>query len=186
MTLVYTYAKAGLMEEVILVDEHDRPVGTMEKLLAHQQGKLHRAFSILVFNSKGDLMLQQRAPDKYHSGGLWTNTCCSHPRPGENVIEAGKRKLIQEMGFDCDLTYSHTFIYKAELDNNLTEHELDHVLIGYYDDEPILNKEEVSNWKFAELKTIQDDVVQNPNQYTQWFKIILFQPELTRLNAKRV
>ena len=175
-----------MQEHIVLVNEQDEQVGTEEKLRAHELGLLHRAFSIFVFNSRGELMLQQRALHKYHCGGLWTNTCCSHPRPGENVIEAGKRKLIQEMGIDCDLTYSHTFIYKAELDNNLTEHELDHVLIGYYDDEPILNKEEVSNWKFAELKTIQDDVVQNPNQYTQWFKIILFQPELTRLNAKRV
>lgn len=173
------------MEEVILVDEQDREIGTMEKLAAHQQGKLHRAFSILIFNSKGELMLQQRALDKYHSGGLWTNTCCSHPRPGESAIEAGKRKLLQEMGFECSLTYSHKFLYKVELDNNLIEHEWDHVLIGYYDKEPILNKEEAINWKFLGMETIRHDAMQNPNLYTRWFKIMLNQPEL-QLKAERV
>lgn len=174
------------MEDVILVDEHDCETGTMEKLAAHQQGKLHRAFSILIFNSKGELMLQQRALHKYHSGGLWTNTCCSHPRPGETVIVAGKRKLVQEMGFDCALSYSHKFIYKAELDNNLIEHELDHVLFGYYDGEPVLNREEVLAWKFAALETIQHDVKQNPDLYTCWFKIILSQPELLQAKVNRV
>ncbi|MBX2894613.1 MAG: isopentenyl-diphosphate Delta-isomerase [Cyclobacteriaceae bacterium] len=169
------------MEEVILVDEQDREIGTMEKLAAHEQGKLHRAFSILIFNRKGELMLQQRALDKYHSGGLWTNTCCSHPRPGETAIEAGRRKLIQEMGFDCELTYSHKFIYKVELDNNLIEHEWDHVLIGSYNGEPALNPEEALSWKFMALDAIQKDVSVNPQNYTQWFKIILQQPQLNKL-----
>lgn len=169
------------MEEVILVDEHDREVGTMEKLEAHQKGLLHRAFSILVFNSKGELMLQQRAIHKYHSGGLWTNTCCSHPRPGETAIAAGKRKLIQEMGFDCELTYSHKFIYKVELDNNLIEHEWDHVLVGYYNDKPEINTSEAMNWKFIALDALQKDVAENPQHYTQWFKMILQQPELSNL-----
>ena len=169
------------MEEVILVDEHDREVGTMEKLEAHQKGLLHRAFSILVFNSKGELMLQQRAIHKYHSGGLWTNTCCSHPRPGETAIDAGKRKLIQEMGFDCELTYSHKFIYKVELDNNLIEHEWDHVLVGYYNNKPEINTSEAMNWKFIALDALQKDVVENPQHYTQWFKMILQQPELSNL-----
>jgi len=169
------------MEEVILVDDQDREIGTMEKLAAHKLGKLHRAFSILVFNSKGELMLQQRAHNKYHSGGLWTNTCCSHPRPGETAIDAGKRKLVQEMGFDCDLTYSHKFIYKVELDNNLIEHEWDHVLIGFYDGEPILNTEEALSWKFMGLDALQKDVALNPHHYTQWFKMILQQPQLTNL-----
>lgn len=169
------------MEEVILVDEHDREVGTMEKLEAHQKGLLHRAFSILVFNSKGELMLQQRAIHKYHSGGLWTNTCCSHPRPGETAIAAGKRKLIQEMGFDCELTYSHKFIYKVELDNNLIEHEWDHVLVGHYNDKPEINTSEAMNWKFMALDALQKDVAENPRHYTQWFKMILQQPELSNL-----
>lgn len=169
------------MEEVILVDEQDREIGTMEKLAAHELGKLHRAFSILVFNGKGELMLQQRARNKYHSGGLWTNTCCSHPRPGETAIEAGKRKLIQEMGFDCELTFSHKFIYKVELDNNLIEHEWDHVLIGSYDGTPNLNPEEALNWKFMALDSLQKDVAINPQHYTQWFKLILKQPQLNKL-----
>lgn len=169
------------MEEVILVDEHDREVGTMEKLEAHQKGLLHRAFSILVFNSKGELMLQQRAIHKYHSGGLWTNTCCSHPRPGETAIDAGKRKLIQEMGVDCELTYSHKFIYKVELDNNLIEHEWDHVLVGYYNDKPEINTSEAMNWKFMALDALQKDAAENPQLYTQWFKMILQQPELSNL-----
>ncbi|MBX2917259.1 MAG: isopentenyl-diphosphate Delta-isomerase [Cyclobacteriaceae bacterium] len=169
------------MEEVILVDEQDQEIGTMEKLAAHKLGKLHRAFSILVFNSKGELMLQQRALGKYHSGGLWTNTCCSHPRPGETAIEAGKRKLIQEMGFDCELTYSHKFIYKVELDNNLIEHEWDHVLIGSYEGAPNLNPEEALNWKFMALDALQKDVAVNPQHYTQWFKIILQQPQFNKL-----
>jgi isopentenyl-diphosphate delta-isomerase len=171
------------MEEVILVDEQDREIGTMEKLAAHQQGKLHRAFSILIFNSRGELMLQQRAMDKYHSGGLWTNTCCSHPRPGESAIEAGRRKLVQEMGFDSELTYSHKFIYKVELDNNLIEHEWDHVLIGYYDGEPAINKDEALNWKFIGIDELRKDVVNNPQDYTLWFKIILEQPEFNTLQT---
>jgi isopentenyl-diphosphate delta-isomerase len=169
------------MEAVILVDENDREIGTMEKLEAHQKGLLHRAFSILVFNSKGELMLQQRATNKYHSGGLWTNTCCSHPRPGETAIEAGKRKLIQEMGFDCELTYSHKFIYKVELDNNLIEHEWDHVLVGYYNDNPEINPSEAMNWKFMAMDALQKDVAGNPQHYTKWFKMILQQPELSNL-----
>jgi isopentenyl-diphosphate delta-isomerase len=171
------------MEAVILVDEHDREIGTMEKLEAHQKGLLHRAFSILVFNSKGELMLQQRATNKYHSGGLWTNTCCSHPRPGETAIEAGKRKLIQEMGFDCELAYSHKFIYKVELDNNLIEHEWDHVLVGYYNDNPEINTSEAMNWKFMAMDVLQKDVAENPQDYTKWFKMILQQPELSNLQT---
>lgn len=171
------------MEEVILVDEFDREVGALEKMAAHRQGKLHRAFSILIFNSKGELLLQQRAPGKYHSGGLWTNTCCSHPRPGETLVEAGKRKLLQEMGFDCDLTYSHKFLYKVELDNNLIEHEWDHVLIGYYDGDPQPNREEAMAWKFVPLEEIKRDARQRPEAYTLWFKLILEQPELNTVHT---
>lgn len=172
------------MEEVILVDERDCEIGTLEKMAAHQQGKLHRAFSVLIFNRSGRLLLQQRAIKKYHSGGLWTNTCCSHPQPGEDILDAGRRKLIQEMGIDCNLTFSHKFIYKAVLDNNLIEHELDHVLVGFYDEEPRLNPDEVMNWKFVLLDEAQKDAEQNPNRYTHWFKLILNQPELNQLKQK--
>ncbi|MCE7864134.1 MAG: isopentenyl-diphosphate Delta-isomerase [Bacteroidetes bacterium CHB5] len=166
------------MEEVILVDEHDREIGTLEKMAAHQQGKLHRAFSVLIFNRSGQLLLQQRAINKYHSGGLWTNTCCSHPKPGEDILDAGRRKLMQEMGIDCTLTFSHKFLYKAELDNNLIEHELDHVLVGFYDVEPRINPDEVMNWKFDSLNEIKQNVRLQPEDYTSWFKLILQQPEL--------
>jgi isopentenyl-diphosphate Delta-isomerase len=169
------------MEEVILVDALDNEIGAMEKLAAHQQGLLHRAFSILIFNGKGELMLQQRAQNKYHSGGLWTNTCCSHPRPGESTIEAGRRKLVHEMGFDCDLSYSHKFIYKVRLDNNLIEHEWDHVLIGYYNGTPNLNLAEATSYRFRSLEEIKADAHTNPQHYTAWFKIILEQPELKSL-----
>ncbi|MBN8578534.1 MAG: isopentenyl-diphosphate Delta-isomerase [Cytophagales bacterium] len=174
------------MEAVILVDAQDNEIGTMEKLEAHQKGFLHRAFSILVFNSKGELMLQQRATSKYHSGGLWTNTCCSHPRPGETALEAGKRKLRHEMGFDCDLAYSHKFIYKVELDNNLIEHEWDYVLIGYSDATPKLNAEEAAAWKYVTLEEVRRDVDKNPNNYTRWFKLILQHPEVANLKPVRV
>ncbi|HNR72891.1 MAG: isopentenyl-diphosphate delta-isomerase [Bacteroidetes bacterium OLB12] len=166
------------MEEVILVDEHDCEIGTLEKMAAHQQGKLHRAFSVLIFNRSGQLLLQQRAIKKYHSGGLWTNTCCSHPQPGEDILDAGRRKLIQEMGIDCNLTFSHKFLYKVKLDNNLIEHELDHVLVGYYDGQPKLNRSEAMAWKFASLNEIKQNVRLHPRNYTPWFKLILQQPEL--------
>jgi isopentenyl-diphosphate delta-isomerase len=166
------------MEHVILVDEHDYEIGTMEKMEAHKKGLLHRAFSILIFNSKGEMLLQQRAVEKYHSGGLWTNACCSHPRPGEAIEDAGKRKLIQEMGFECDLNYSHKFLYKVELDNQLTEYEWDYVLVGYYDGIPQINLNEAQAWRFESLEAIRNDATQNPDTYTCWFKLIINQPEL--------
>ncbi len=166
------------MEHVILVDEQDREIGTMEKMEAHKKGLLHRAFSILIFNSNGEMMLQQRANEKYHSGGLWTNACCSHPRPGETLEEAGKRKLIQEMGFECELNYSHKFVYKVELDNQLTEYEWDYVLVGYYDGAPDLNPGEAQAWKYESLEAIRNDVNLHPDSYTSWFKLIINQPEL--------
>lgn len=169
------------MDYVILVDEHDNETGTMEKMEAHQKGLLHRAFSIVIFNSKGEMLLQQRAAEKYHSGGLWTNACCSHPQPGETLEEAGKRKLLQEMGFVCDLNYSHKFIYKVELDNHLTEYEWDYVLIGYYDGAPSVNPDEAQSWKYQSLESIRKDAEQNPDTYTCWFKLMLKQPELSTL-----
>ena len=159
-------------EQVILVDENDDQLGLMPKLEAHQKAVLHRAFSVFIFNTKNELMLQQRALHKYHSPGLWTNTCCSHQRDRESNLEAGKRRLFEEMGFVTELTETTSFIYKAPFDNGLTEHELDHIMIGYYDDEPIINPDEVADWKWMTLKDIKDDILNNPNIYTAWFKII--------------
>ncbi|MCM2301824.1 MAG: isopentenyl-diphosphate Delta-isomerase [Flavobacteriaceae bacterium] len=159
-------------ELVILVNESDEQIGVMPKMEAHKKGLLHRAFSVFVFNKSGELMLQQRAASKYHSPLLWTNTCCSHQRDGERNIEAGKRRLQEEMGFVCELREVTSFIYNAQLDNGLTEHELDHVMIGYYDDYPEINKEEVENYKWMTLEDVKNDIFINPNQYTVWFKII--------------
>lgn len=161
------------MEHVILVNNQDKPIGTMEKLEAHKKGLLHRAFSVLVFNSKGELMLQKRAKTKYHSGGLWTNTCCSHPRVDENLIDAGKRRLIEEMGIKAQPEFLYKFIYKAHLDKNLIEHELDHVFTATYDGQPTLNKDEAEDWKFVCMTQLKQDITQNPDQYTEWFKLIV-------------
>ncbi|MBK8291087.1 MAG: isopentenyl-diphosphate Delta-isomerase [Flammeovirgaceae bacterium] len=168
------------MEQVILVNEKDEEIGFMEKLEAHQKGLLHRAFSILIFNTKGEMLIHQRAKTKYHSGELWTNACCSHPKAGETIEAAGHRKLLQEMGISCHLTYSHKFIYRIELDNGLTEYEWDHVLIGSYDADPICNPEEVQAWKYQSLEIIKADATKHPDRYTSWFKIILQQPELSK------
>ena len=159
-------------EQVILVDETNKQIGLMPKLEAHQKAVLHRAFSVFVFNDKNELMLQQRALDKYHSPGLWTNTCCSHQRNGESNIEAGKRRLYEEMGFVTDLKETISFIYKAPFDNGLTEHEFDHVMIGYYNDEPKINKDEVADWKWMALEDVKNDLNEHPEQYTIWFSII--------------
>ena len=158
-------------EQVILVDVHDNMVGTMEKLMAHQSGYLHRAFSIFIFNDHDELLLQRRAHDKYHSGGLWTNTCCSHPRPEESIEEATHRRLMEEMGFDCELMNAFSFVYKADCSNGLIEHELDHVYIGRYDLKPQTNPTEVAEWKYMSIPSIQKDLSKNPSVYTQWFKI---------------
>ncbi|MCJ8288721.1 MAG: isopentenyl-diphosphate Delta-isomerase [Crocinitomicaceae bacterium] len=160
------------MENVILVNELDEPIGEMEKMEAHEKGVLHRAFSVFVFNQKDELLLQKRASSKYHSGGLWSNSCCSHPRTGESVVEAGKRRLLEEMGFSVPLEAVFSFIYKAELDNSLTEHELDHVLIGRFDDLPEINLDEVEDWKYIGLDTLTSDMKSHPESYTEWFKII--------------
>ena len=134
-------------EKVILVNNNDTPIGLMEKMEAHEKALLHRAFSVFVFNKNDELMLQQRALSKYHSPGLWTNTCCSHPRVDEPVIDAGRRRLMEEMGFDCEIEKIFDFIYKAELDQGLTEHEFDHVLFGRYNENPEINPKEVKRWK---------------------------------------
>ena len=159
-------------EKVILVDEADNQVGLMEKMRAHQEAVLHRAFSVFVFNDKGEVLLQQRASHKYHSPGLWTNTCCSHQREGETNIQAGRRRLREEMGFDCELEDTFWFIYRADFDNGLTEHELDHVLVGRYDRDPVINPEEVSDFKWMTLESVREDMELRPEKYTEWFKII--------------
>jgi isopentenyl-diphosphate delta-isomerase len=159
-------------ENVILVDTNDTPLGTMPKMEAHEKAVLHRAFSVFILNSKNQLMLQQRALHKYHSPGLWTNTCCSHQRLGETNIEAGKRRLFEEMGITSELTELFSFIYKAPFDNGLTEHELDHVLVGYSNEDPSINLEEVSNWKWMDIDAVHVDCEQQPHNYTVWFRII--------------
>lgn len=159
-------------EQVILVNEKDEPIGSMNKLEAHEKALLHRAFSVFILNDKNEVMLQQRAHHKYHSPMLWTNTCCSHQRAGETNIEAGKRRLFEEMGFETELKELFNFIYKAPFDNGLTEHELDHVMIGYYNDEPVINRDEVESWKWMKIEDIKNDMIVNPEIYTVWFKII--------------
>ena len=169
-----------LEEQVILVDKNDNQIGLMAKMEAHEKALLHRAFSVFTFNDKGELLLQQRAADKYHSPLLWTNTCCSHQRNGETSLEAGKRRLQEEMGFTCDLEEVFSFIYKAPFDNGLTEHELDHVMIGKYNENPIVNKEEVEAFKWMTLEEVKVDMEINPAIYTVWFTII-FKEYYTRL-----
>ena len=159
-------------EQVILVNEKDEPIGLMGKMEAHEKGLLHRAFSVFVFNSKQEVLLQQRAACKYHSPKLWTNTCCSHPRAGETNQQAGERRLQEEMGLQVPLQEVFSFIYKAPFDNGLTEHEYDHVLIGYSDAQPQINPEEVASWKWLSLEAIKEDILQAPERYTAWFKII--------------
>ena len=159
-------------ENVILVDKNDTQIGLMSKFDAHKKGILHRAFSVFVLNNNNEIMLQKRAYNKYHSGGLWTNTCCSHQREGENSIEAGKRRLLEEMGFETELKIITSFIYKVEFENGLTEHELDYLLIGKFLKSPIINKQEVADWKWMKIELIADDIKLNPNNYTSWFKII--------------
>jgi isopentenyl-diphosphate delta-isomerase len=159
-------------EQVILVNELDQQIGLMPKLEAHEKAILHRAFSVFVLNDKNEIMLQQRAHQKYHSPLLWTNTCCSHQREGETNIQAGNRRLFEEMGFDTEIKELFHFIYKAPFDNGLTEHELDHVMIGYYNGIPEINREEVEDWKWMKIEDIKSDMLLNPNTYTVWFKII--------------
>ena len=159
-------------EEVILVTPEDKVLGTMPKLEAHEKAVLHRAFSVFVMNDRGETMLQQRAGHKYHSPLLWTNTCCSHQRLGETNIEAGRRRLSEEMGFQTELKELFSFIYKAPFDNGLTEHELDHVLLGYYSGSPDINPEEVADWKWMGLDEIRQELEEFPDNYTAWFRII--------------
>ena len=159
------------IEKVILVDEADNALGEMDKMEAHIKGVLHRAFSVFVLDGSNRLLLQRRALEKYHSPGLWTNTCCSHPRLGELVVQAAHRRMKEEMGFDCHLDSVFTFIYHATFDNGLTEHELDHVLIGFSDEIPNPNPEEVHEYKWMLLPEIAKNIRDNPEMFTVWFKI---------------
>jgi len=159
--------------QVILVDHLDNQTGVMEKMKAHETGMLHRAFSVFVFNERHELLLHRRAIEKYHSPGLWTNTCCSHPMPDENVLAAAHRRLMEEMGMQCTLFKSFDFIYHAHLDKNLIEHEFDHVFFGRSNENPIANPVEVCEWKWMALYDVFIDVQMHPLKYTEWFKISL-------------
>lgn len=162
------------MEKLILVDENDKEIGFEEKLKAHQNGgKLHRAFSIFVFNSKGELMLQKRAEGKYHSALLWTYTCCSHPRPGESLNDAVHRRLKEEMGFDCDLSEKFSFVYKVDFENGLSENEFDHVFFGKFDGEPKPDPKEAAGWQWISIEELKTDIKENPEKYTYWLRVSL-------------
>ncbi|MDA9864114.1 isopentenyl-diphosphate Delta-isomerase [Flavobacteriales bacterium] len=158
-------------EHVVLVNTLDQNEGTMEKMEAHRVGRLHRAFSVFILNSRGELLLQQRAHHKYHSGGLWTNTCCSHPREGEDTIEAGQRRLTEEMGMQCQLEKGFDFIYRSELDGGLVEHEFDHVLFGMSDVKPTPNPDEVAGYRYVSFADLRLEMSANPNGFTTWFRI---------------
>ena len=161
------------MEQVILVDETDQQLGLMEKLKAHKLGLLHRAISVVIFNHKGEMLIHRRSDEKYHSGGLWSNACCSHPRPNETPLDAAYRRLVEEMGLSCSLTPLFSFIYQAKFENGLIEHELDHVFIGRTSDIPQAAPSEVSEWSFTSLPDLKNDIQQNPEKFTYWFKLII-------------
>lgn len=173
------------MTQVILVDTRDRQIGVEEKLEAHKKGNLHRAFSAFVFNSKGKLLLQKRAEDKYHSGELWTNTCCSHPAPGESIKEASERRLWEEMGIKADLSEITSFIYKVNFENGLTEHEFNHIVIGKFDGDPKPDPSEVSDWKWEDPKIALGDLEKNPQNYTYWFRLC-FKDIIEKANEKNL
>lgn len=174
----------GVEEQVTLVDNDDRVVGADEKLAAHLQGKLHRAFSVFVFNSRGELLLQKRAQSKYHSGGLWSNTCCGHPRPGESVEDAAVRRLSEEMGFRCELRPVFSFVYRVTLENGLTEHEFDHVLAGSFDAMPSPDPSEVEEWKWLALSSLSQELSVEPARYTYWLKLVMDHPEWPHMPAR--
>jgi len=158
---------------LVLVDADDHEIGVVDKMIAHRAGTLHRAFSVFVFDRFGRLLLQRRALDKYHSGGLWSNTCCSHPRPGERPIDAAHRRLQEEMGFDCDLTGGFAFTYRSDVGNGLVEHEFDHVFVGQFDGDPSPDMSEVHDWTWRAFDEVRSDVNARPSLYTVWFRVAL-------------
>lgn len=168
---MFKWEKHMQEEAVILVDEQDMETGTMEKMEAHRKAVLHRAFSIFIFNEKGEMLLQRRALNKYHSGGLWTNACCSHPRPGESTLDAARRRLREELGFETALSDAFQFVYKAAFDNGLTEYEYDHVFIGQYQGLVHPNPDEVGDYCYKQMEEIRSSMLSHPHKYTEWFKI---------------
>jgi isopentenyl-diphosphate delta-isomerase len=164
-------------EQIVLVDENDNEIGTGEKLQVHLEGKLHRALSVFLFNEKNELLIQQRAFSKYHSGGLWSNTCCSHPRPDESAHDAATRRLFEELGIRSPLHKIFHFTYKANLDKQLIEHEFDHVFLGKYQGEVSPNPDEIHAWKWIDLRALKRDMKDRPEMYTFWFKTILTRVE---------
>lgn len=158
-------------EQVILVDEQDKEIGLMEKMQAHKEGRLHRAISVFIFNNKGELLLQRRADSKYHSGGLWTNACCTHPRQGESVKAAALRRLKEEMGMEANLKKAFAFVYNAKLDHGMTEHEYDHVFIGTSNAKPEPNEHEVSGWRYVSPDVLDKEMKLEPQKFTEWFRI---------------
>ena len=170
-------------ENVILVDHHDNEIGLLPKMEAHLTGALHRAFSVFIFNKQGELLLQQRALNKYHSGGKWTNTCCSHPRSGETTLDAANRRLMEEMGMTCKLSYGFNFLYKADVEDGIIEHEYDHIYFGITDDLPVINEKEVANYQYINMDTLTQQMKNHPDFYTEWLKIcfsrvLKFYPQL--------
>jgi isopentenyl-diphosphate delta-isomerase len=163
--------------EVILVNQEDKKIGKEEKIKAHKKGKLHRAFSIFIFNKKGEILLQKRSQRKYHSGGLWSNACCSHPRPGKKILAEAKRRLKEEMGIETKLKKIFKIHYRIDV-GNLVENEIDHVFVGYFEGDPKINKNEVESFRWENLKKVREDLNKNPENYTAWFKIIL--PKLVK------
>jgi isopentenyl-diphosphate delta-isomerase len=160
-----------MLQEVVLVNEKDEPIGIMEKMEAHRKALLHRAFSVFIFNTKGEMLLQKRSQNKYHSAGLWTNTCCSHPMPGEDTKQAAVRRLNEELGFSTTLNKIFDFIYKSDFDNGLTEYEFDHVFIGDYNGAINPDKNEVSDYCFMSLNEIESSLQLKPQKFTAWFQI---------------
>jgi isopentenyl-diphosphate delta-isomerase len=163
-------------DRVVLVDENDAEVGTLEKQRAHTEGRLHRALSVFVVNSRGEMLLQRRAPAKYHSGGLWTNACCSHPRPGEPVHQAARRRLREEMGIDCALESAFEFTYRAPVGAGLVEHEYDHVFLARYDGDPRPAADEVDGWRWAPVAELEDELARAPERFTPWFRLVFSRP----------
>lgn len=168
-----------------MVNELDEPIGSMEKMEAHEKGILHRAFSIFIFNNKGEMLIQQRAAEKYHSGNLWTNACCSHPQPGEDTATAARKRLLEEMGFETDISKAFHFTYKTGFDNGLTEHEFDHVFTGLYNGPVIPNKDEVKDFRYCNMAELKNHMSSHPDEYTSWFKIAFPRLEEYLATAKK-